>query len=273
VSAYDLRTPKWGSTAEYWWKFFAEREWLAGGFVWTGFDYRGEPIPYKWPATSSQFGIMDLCGFPKDIYWYYKAWWGSEPVLHLFPHWNWPGKEGREIDVRVFTNQPAVELFLNGTSLGVREVAKNSHTAWKVVYEPGKLEAKAGNLSSVVETTGPAEQLVLEVDRSTINGDGEDIAIVSVSTVDKQGRHVPKADQLIRFEIAGGKLLGVGNGDPGSHESDKAPYRKLFSGRAMAIVQAGRGAGEISVIARGEGLAEARKVIQIAAVEPRPSVP
>lgn len=273
VSAYDVRTPKWGSTAEGWWTFFAEREWLAGAFVWTGFDYRGEPIPYKWPATSSQFGIMDLCGFPKDIYWYYKAWWGNEPVLHLFPHWNWPGREGQAIDVRVFTNQPAVELFLNGKSLGVREVAGNSHAAWKVAYEPGRLEARAGELRSVIETTGPAEKLVLEVDRPTIKGTGEDIAIVSASTIDAAGRPVPTADHLVHFDITGGRLLGVGNGDPGSHEPDKAPYRKLFSGRAMAIVQAARGPGEITVTARSDGLLEATRVIQVTAAEPRPSVP
>jgi beta-galactosidase len=271
VSAYDIRTPKWGSTAEHWWTFFAEREWLAGGFVWTGFDYRGEPIPYKWPATSSQFGIMDLCGFPKDIYWYYKSWWGSEPVLHLFPHWNWPGKEGREIDVRCFTNAESIELFLNGRSLGHREVARNSHAAWKVIYEPGRLEARAGKFVSIVETTGHAERIVLEVDRPKLKGDGEDIAVVSVSTVDKHGRHVPTADHLIRFEVTGGKLLGVGNGDPGSHESDKAPFRKLFSGRAMTIVQALGEPGEISVIARSEALAEASLTIPVTAAEPRPS--
>src|SRR5690606_39187857 len=143
VSAYDERTPKWGSTAQRWWRFYAERPWLAGAFVWTGFDYRGEPIPYKWPCTASHFGLMDLCGFPKDLYWYFKAWWSSESVLHLFPHWNWSGCEGQEIDVRCFSNHEQVELLLNGRSLGRRTIERNGDARWMVPYEQGRLVARA----------------------------------------------------------------------------------------------------------------------------------
>ncbi|WP_428939159.1 beta-galactosidase GalA [Fontivita pretiosa] len=263
VSAYDLRTPKWGSTAESWWTFFAARPWLAGGFVWTGFDYKGEPIPYRWPCTSSHFGLMDLCGFPKDIYWYYRAWWGSEPVLHLFPHWNWMGMEGREIDVRAFSNCQEVELLLNGRSLGRQRVRPNSHVAWKVVYEPGTLEAHGyvnGKIirTSKVETTGEPKQIVLRAESSGFRADGHDVCLIRVSVVDEQGRQVPTADNLIHFQIEGpARLLGVGNGDPSSHESDRAPFRRLFNGLAQVILGATHEAGTVTLTASSPGLSSA----------------
>ena len=142
VSAYDIRAPKWGSTAEKWWTFIAERPWVAGGFAWTGFDYFGEPIPYKWPCTGSHFGLMDLCGFPKDNYYYFKSWWSDKSVLHLFPHWNWIGREGQIIDVRCFSNCDEVELLLNGVSLGLKKMRPMSHLAWPVAFAPGVLEAR-----------------------------------------------------------------------------------------------------------------------------------
>ena len=152
VSAYDVNKPSWGNTAEEWWSFYDEREFLSGGFCWTGFDYRGEPTPYKWPCISSHFGVMDTCGFPKDTYFYYKAWWGAEPVLHLLPHWNWAGKEGQEIEVWAYCNQESVELFLNGKSLGSQPVKKNGHLEWKVKYAPGVIEARASKGGRVVLT-------------------------------------------------------------------------------------------------------------------------
>ncbi len=255
VSAYDRRTPKWGSTAEKWWTFFAERPWLAGGFVWTGFDYFGEPIPYKWPCTASHFGLMDMCGFPKDNFYYYKAWWGGDPVLHLFPHWNWPGRDGEAIDVRCFTNCDSVELFLNGASLGRREVPRNSHVAWSVNYTPGMLEA-VGHRDGVelrrtrVETTGEAARLEL-IDEAA---DFRDIAIVAVRAVDAEGRIVPTANDFVEFTLeGGGRLLGVGNGDPSSHEPDQASSRSLFNGLAQAIVQ--RGEGPVTLRAASKKLA------------------
>jgi beta-galactosidase len=264
VSAYDIRTPKWGSTAESWWSFVAARPWIAGGFVWTGFDYRGEPIPYKWPCTSSHFGLMDLCGFPKDNYYYLKSWWTEETVLHLLPHWNWRGKEGQPIDVRVFSNCDEVELLLNGRNLGRKDVPRNAHVAWSVTYEPGTLEARgyrAGKLvaTAKVETTGEPERIVLTPDRPIIAADGQDIASITVSVVDAEGRPVPTADDLVHFEVSGcGRFLGVGNGDPSSHESDKAPFRKLFNGLAVLLVESSDGPGMITVAARSKGLRQAQ---------------
>lgn len=261
VSAYDTEKPRWGNTAEEWWSFYADREWLAGGFAWTGFDYRGEPTPYGWPCISSHFGILDTCGFPKDTAWYYKAWWGSEPVLHLLPHWNWEGKEGQEIAVWAYCNQDSVELFLNGVSVGSQPVKKNGHLEWKVKYAPGTLEARASKGGSVVltekrETTGPAAKIVAQADRSDITADGRDVAVINVSIVDAQGRPVPTANNKVTFAVSGpGSVIGVGNGDPSCHEPDKASDRSAFNGLCMAIVQGKRNqAGSISVAVTADGL-------------------
>lgn len=226
MSAYDDTGPGWGATAEAWWKYFAERPYLSGGFVWTGFDYRGEPTPYSWPAVSSQFGIMDTCGFAKDNFYYYQAWWSDKPVLHILPHWNWPGKEGQDIDVRCFTNCTEVRLFLNGQALGRQAVNKNSHAKYTVKYAPGTLEAVGYNghiemMRTKIETTSAPAGVKLIPDRSTINADGEDISLVTVAVVDDQDRIVPTADNEVRFELAGeGSIIGVGNGSPTSHEPD-----------------------------------------------------
>jgi beta-galactosidase len=279
VSAYDVRTPGWGSTAEKWWTFFADRPWLAGGFVWTGFDYYGEPIPYKWPCTASHFGLMDLCGFPKDNYYYYKSWWSGEPVLHILPHWNWLGREGQEIDVRCFSNCQRVELFLNGKSLGAKDVPRNSHVAWKVPYAPGVLEAHGYSnqkriIEAKTETTGTPAKVLLTPDRAAINADGEDVASITVSVLDSKGRPVPTADNLIHFEVAGSaRILGVGNGDPSSHESDQAPQRKLFSGLALVLLQSSRDAGAVRLTAKSDGLEDATISLSARACAPRPFVP
>lgn len=279
VSAYDERTPKWGSTAQRWWRFYAERPWLAGAFVWTGFDYRGEPIPYKWPCTGSHFGLMDQCGFPKDLYWYFKAWWSDRPVLHLFPHWNWPGREGQEIDVRCFSNHEEVELLLNGRSLGVRKIERNGDARWMVPYEPGRLVARGyrgGELvqETIIETTDEPVKLVLTADRPAIRADGEDCVCVRVCAQDRAGREVPTADALVHFEVSGaGRLIGVGNGDPSSHESDKSPQRRLFSGLALAIVQSQTQADLIRFTARADGLESATIEVPAVPAPRRPSVP
>jgi beta-galactosidase len=253
VSAYDLNYPPWAETAEEWWKFYAAREWLAGGFAWTGFDYRGEPTPYGWPSINSQFGIVDMCGFPKDNFYYYKAWWGSEPVLHLFPHWNWQQRDGEPISVWVHSNLDSVEVFLNGESQGSKPVERLTHLEWKVKYEPGVLEARGTKDGKVVlttrrETTGNTASLQLTADRTEINADGEDVSVIKVEALDEQGRAIPTADAMISFKISGeGKLIGVGNGDPNCQESDKEPRRSLFNGLAQAIVQSTRTAGTIIV--------------------------
>jgi beta-galactosidase len=226
VSAYDDNAPPWANTTETWWKFFAPRPWLSGGFAWTGFDYRGEPTPYSWPCINSHFGILDTCGFPKDNFYYYQAWWTDRTVLHLLPHWTWPGKEGQEIDVRCFSNCDEIELFLNGQTLGKQSMQRNSHLRWKVKYAPGTLLAKAFQARYVVaeqkmETTGAPAVIRLMADRSSINAGDEDVSVITVSVIDAQGRIVPVANNLVKFECDGaGKILGVGNGDPSCHEPD-----------------------------------------------------
>lgn len=216
-----------GGNAELGWKHYAARPWTAGVFYWTGYDYRGEPTPFNYPAVSSQFGILDTCGFPKDGASYLKAWWTDEPVLHIFPHWNWPGREGGEIEVRAHSNCEEVELFLNGTSLGRKKMEPNGHLAWPVRNAPGTLVAqgyRAGKetLTTKVETTGPAAAVALVPDRPAIKADGRDVAVVTVEIRDAAGRIVPTADTPVGFTISGpGRIIGVGNGDPSSHEPDQ----------------------------------------------------
>jgi beta-galactosidase len=216
-----------GGNAELGWKHYAARPWTAGVFFWTGFDYRGEPTPFDFPAVSSQFGILDTCGFPKDGASYLQAWWTDEPVLHLFPHWNWPGREGQEIEVRAHSNCEEVELFLNGTSLGRKKMEPNGHLAWPVRYAPGALVAKgyrAGRetLVTKIETTGPAAAVALAPDRATIKADGRDVAVITVELRDAAGRIAPTAGDAVGFAISGpGRIIGVGNGDPASLEADQ----------------------------------------------------
>jgi beta-galactosidase len=252
INSYD-GVADWGTTPEQWWSQFGATEWLAGGFAWTGFDYRGEPTPYGWPSNSSQFGIVDLCGFPKDYYYYYKAWWGGAPSLHLFPHWNWPGREGHEVAVWVYSNLDEVELLLNGRSLGTKRVPYLKHVAWQVPYEPGVIEAIGRRGGRIVlrerrETTGPGRRLRLAADRSAIDADGRDVAMVTVDLLDARGRPVPTANDKLAFRVSGaGMLIGVGNGDPNSLESDRAPKRALFNGLAQLIVQSTRDPGVIRI--------------------------
>ena len=241
VSAYGNKT-SWSNLPEEWWGCYAERPWLSGGFVWTGFDYRGEPTPYWWPCVNSHFGILDTCGFWKDIAWYYQAWWTTNTVLHLLPHWNWPGKVGREIRVDALSNCKAVELFLNGVALGKQEMKPYSRLTWQVKYQPGTLSANgydaAGKVitDTKVETTRPAVQIQLTPDRRTINADGEDVSVFTVAAMDAQGRMVPVAQDKIRFSIDGaGRIIGVGNGDPSCHEPDV--YIASRSARTIAVNQ------------------------------------
>ena len=259
----DLTAPWWASTAETWWQLAAPNDFWLGGFVWTGFDYRGEPTPYKWPNINSHFGIMDMCGFPKNIYYYYQSWWTDKDVLHISPHWNWRDKRGKPIDVWVNSNADNVELFLNGKSLGKRDMPRNSHLKWTVNYEPGKVEAvaykKGKKLTAKIETTNPPAEVVITPYKTTVLADGKDATIINVSVVDREGRQVPDADNMIRFSIAGdGKIIGVGNGDPSSHEPDKcvdgAWQRSLFNGKCQVIVQAGSKPGLIKFEAKSSGL-------------------
>jgi beta-galactosidase len=283
VTSYDTDKPEWGEQAETWWKFYGTREWEAGGFAWTGFDYRGEPTPYGWPSINSQFGIVDMCGYPKDTFYYYKAWWGKEPVLHLFPHWNWEGREGEPIKVWVHSNLDEVELFVNGVSAGSEKVPHLGHLEWTAKYAPGMIEARGSKDGKVVltekrETTGEPATIKLTADRTEIDADGEDVAVLRVEALDKQGRPVPTAGNLVGFKVSGnGKLIGVGNGDPNCQESDKEPKRSLFNGLAQVIIQATKEPGEIHIEASKEGwagdeLTPVKLVITTKRVELRPQV-
>ena len=215
-----------GGNCEIGWKHYAAKPYLAGLFYWTGFDYRGEETPFVYPAIICQYGILDACGFPKDSFYYLKAWWMDEPMVHVLPHWNWPGKEGQEMDVQCFSNCSEVELFLNGLSLGRKTMEKNGHLEWKVKYEPGTLLARGYKdgkeiATDRVETTGKPAAVQLTPDRAIIKADGEDISVITVQVNDAQGRMVPIAGNEITFGIQGpGKIIGVGNGDPSSHEPD-----------------------------------------------------
>jgi beta-galactosidase len=223
-SAYDKKPRPSFYSIEEGWKFYVKRPYLAGMFIWTGFDYRGEPTPYGWPSVTSYFGMMDVCGFPKDNVFYLKSWWGKEPVLHVLPHWNWAGKEGKEIDVWVYSNCDEVELFLNKKSLGKKKMEHLGHLEWKVNYTAGTLEAigyKNGKkiLSDVQKTTEIEENIKLTTHKQNLPN--ADIAVITVEVTDKKGLHVPNANDEIKFDVKGGKLIGVGNGNPTSLEKDK----------------------------------------------------
>lgn len=267
VPAYDTTAPWWATTAETWWTHAADKPYMAGGFIWTGFDYRGEPTPFsEWPSISSQFGVFDTCGFPKDNYYYYRAWWRPEqPLLHLLPHWNW--EDGKTVSVWAHSNCDEVELFVNGKSAGRKPMPRNRHLSWDVVYAPGKIQAFAYKGGKVIlkakrETAGAPAKIVLTADRTALTGDGMDVAVLKAEVFDAKGRPVPKTDNLITFAVSGpGEVIGVGNGNPNSHEADKATQRKAFNGLCSAIVQT-RGTGGITVVASGDGLTSGKVVLK-----------
>ncbi|MVN23081.1 beta-galactosidase GalA [Mucilaginibacter arboris] len=227
IAAYDKRPNQDFVSIEEGWKHYAERPYLAGMFIWTGFDYRGEPTPFQWPSTGSYFGMLDQCGFPKDNVYYLRSWWTNQPTLHILPHWNWEGKNGQVIAVWAYSNCDEVELFLNKKSLGKQRMPLNGHLEWSVNYAPGELEAvgfKGGkkSITDKVKTTGEAVAVDLRSNQQSINADQEDIAMITVDVKDKNGLHVPTANDEIEFSIKGpGKIIGVGNGDPTSHEAEQ----------------------------------------------------
>jgi beta-galactosidase len=263
VPDQDITAPWWASTAETWWKLAAENDFWLGGFIWTGFDYRGEPTPFEWPNINSHFGIMDMCGFPKNLYYYYQSWWTDKDVLHISPHWNHRDKRGENIEVWVNSNADDVELFLNGKSLGKKIMPRNGHLKWMITYEPGTLEAIANKkgrvLKEKIETTDTPSEVVLTPYKTTMLADGSDATVINVSVVDRMGRTVPNANHQINFEISGpGKIIGVGNGDPSSHEPDKctdgAWKRNLFNGYCQVIVQSTSTSGIIKFDATSPNL-------------------
>lgn len=384
-SYFDQSTAGWSTSGEEWWNFYKTRPYVAGAFHWTGFDYRGEPTPYGWPCISSHFGTLDTCGFPKDNSYFYKAWWTAEPVLHVYPHWNWnqvshriirinvkpaipaelkfsvnnvrmkkddgkgweiynpgdlraitisvkrsvwepdtqnPGKtkekstdlvkqdvtlkdggdtvsllplkpeyaellkeitvsvtpEESPIDVWVQTNFEEAELFVNGTSKGRKKVEPFQHLEWKTPYAPGNISVigyKGGQAvkTTKIETTGAPASLRVTANRTDLKADGEDVVLLKVETLDDQGRFVPTASNLIRFEVSGsGKLIGVGNGDPSCHESDLGPERSLFGGLALGIVQTSRQAGNVTVKVTAPGLKETVLTLPVKDAPSRPYI-
>lgn len=261
-SSYDNCSVPWGSTHEETWKIVKKYPFLSGMFIWTGFDYLGEPTPYDWPSRSSYFGILDLAGFPKDAYYLYQSEWTNRPVLHIFPHWNW--KTGDTVDVWAYTNCQEVELFLNNQSMGTKKkTGDDLHMAWRLTFTPGTLRAvgrTVGQQTLVreVKTAGPAAKIALETDRSLIAADGRDLSFVTVRILDAGGTLVPHADNLIEFEISGnGRIAGVDNGLQTSLEAFKASSRKAFNGMCLAVVQSGMTAGRITLTARSAGLSSA----------------
>ena len=236
-------------------------------YIWTGFDYLGEPTPYWWPARSSYFGIIDLAGFPKDAFYMYQSEWTDKPVLHIFPHWNWT--PGEVVDVWAYTNCDEVELFINGNSLGrQKKTDEKLHLVWRIGYEPGTVTG-VGYKDGVeimredVKTAGEPAAIILTPDRPEIIADGSDLSFITVTVVDKDGVPVPKADNLIKFSIDGkGTIAGVDNGCQTSMEPFKADYRKAFNGKCLLVVKTGMEAGNINVTASSEGLTAATAAIR-----------
>lgn len=274
-SSFDMEFPSWATSPD---REFAAQDsfkFMAGEFVWTGFDYLGEPTPYnvEWPARSSYFGIIDLCGIPKDRYYLYQSKWTDKEVLHLLPHWNW--EEGQKVSVHCYTGFDKAELFLNGESLGVREKDPSTlYTKYRlvwddVVFHAGELKVVALDgqnkplKETVMRTAGKPAAIRLEADRTEIGADGKELAFITVSVVDENGIVCPRADNRIDFTTEGAGLLrAVGNGDPTSLESFVKPFRKAFNGKCMAIVQAGEKPGEIALTAESEGLYPAKIIIK-----------
>ena len=262
LAGYDEETVPWGQTVRETWDFVRKNDFFGGIFIWTGFDYRGEPTPYTWPSVSSQFGILDTCGFKKDSFYFNKACFTDEPTVHVMPHWNW--EEGKTVKVAAPTNCEEVELVLNGVSLGKKPSDCINTPVWNVEYRPGTLKAVgyvAGKKAAEDEviTAGKAVAIKAEANKTTLFADYEDAAVINVSLVDENGTFVPETDKTVYFETEGDIYLrGVGNGDPNSHESDVLPQRKLFKGRCQAIVSAKFGGKKGALIVKADGVESAR---------------
>ncbi len=292
LTSYDVIAPPWAYAPDIEFDALDRTPGVLGEFVWTGFDYLGEPTPYfmsgadkeaDWPSRSSYFGIVDLAGLPKDRFYLYQSRWARAPMVHVLPHWNWEGREGQPIPVFVYTNADEVELFLNGRSLGSKKkraepvviptsgrsrkpdtFATRYRLAWDVPWQPGTLRAvaKTGGATVAadeVRTAGAAARVTLVPDRRTITADGSDLSFITVRVEDKDGNLCPSADNLVRFTVTGpGRIAAVDNGNAATTEPFQAPYRRAFSGMAMLIVQSRRGSvGEIRVIAESDGLRRA----------------
>ena len=269
AAAYDNTYAYWGNTHERSWLAVKNSPHIAGAFVWSGFDYLGEPMPYpKFPARSSYYGIIDLAGFPKDVYYMYQSEWSAKPVLHIFPHWNW--KPGQLVDIwAYYNNADEVELLLNGRSLGTRK--KNDtilHVMWRVPFEAGTLKAisrKKGKiiLTKEIKTAGEAARIELAAEKTNLKADGKDLSFVAVSILDKKGNLVPDADNLIEFSItSNGKIAGTDNGYQADTVSLKSNKRKCWKGLALAIVQSTKKKGNITLTATSRGIPPASIILR-----------
>ena len=277
VSSYDLHAPYWAEIPDDDFMWQEEGPYIAGEFVWTGFDYLGEPTPYM-DSRSSYFGIVDLVGIPKDRYYLYQSHWRPEKdMVHVLPHWNWEGYKGKNVPVFVYTNGDSAELFLNGKSLGRKSKQPGSDVSveryrlmWHdIVYAPGELKAIAyrqGKVigEAVVRTAGKPASLKLTPDRNIITADGDDLSFILVEAFDRNGVPCPLADNLVSFEVKGaGTVAGAGNGNQRSYEPFHAPYRRLFNGKAMLIVRSVKGTdGKIDIAATSKGLKSSRVTIE-----------
>ncbi|MRX07240.1 DUF4982 domain-containing protein [Pseudoduganella sp. FT25W] len=278
IASYDDDAAQWGNTHRDAWEAIDTRPFVAGGFVWTGFDYRGEPTPNEWPSVSSVFGIMDLNGFPKTAYYIHQVQWiKDKPLIHIAPHWNW--KQGDKVRVMVMSNIERIQLLLNGRTIGEQKADPYRMNNFDVVFEPGKLEAigyRGGKevVRTSVETTGAPVSLELVPDRAQLAGDGRDAMPITVRALDAQGRAVPLADNEVTFAVTGGgRSIGHGNGDPNSHENEKGATRRLFNGLAQLIVQTNYDARDAVIInATAPGLQAARVTIPVKQVAAQPYV-
>jgi beta-galactosidase len=295
MSSYDLYAPRWATTPDLEFAGQDKNPFVAGEFVWTGFDYLGEPTPYdrdasnllnftdpaekaamqkeldelgkiSVPSRSSYFGIVDLAGFPKDRFYLYQARWRPDfPMAHILPHWNWPERVGQITPVHVYTSGDEAELFLNGKSLGRKKKGQFEYRiVWNdVVYQPGTLKVVAYKngekwATDEVKTTGPAAKLTLQADREKITADGQDLSFITVTVADKKGLLVPRSSNHVTFSIEGpGEIVATDNGDATSFESFQAPERNVFNGLALVIVRAKAGQpGTITLKAESDGLKE-----------------
>ena len=246
-------------------QFYDARPWLAGLFYWTGFDYRGEANPLVYPATGSEFGILDYCGFPKDEAFFLQSWWTDEPVLHILPHWNLEGHEGEKISVWVYSNCDEVALSVNGRNLGRKKMPCDGHLEWTAVYQPGRVQAvgyKNGRkvLTETVFTAGTPAALLAEADRSVIVADGRDLAVVTLSVLDAKGRFVPTACLPVTVSVEGpGRILGAGNGDPAFRAKERPEDTEArtftidtFNGLAQVLIQGTGEPGDIQITLKTE---------------------
>jgi len=277
-SSYDLEACRWSNVPDEDFVWQDDYDWVIGEFVWTGFDYLGEPTPYNeaWPSRSSYFGICDLAGIPKDRYYLYRSRWNiKDETLHILPHWNWEGREGETTPVFVYTNYNSAELFVNGKSQGIQKKTKEKtkqhryRLMWMdVKYEAGTLKVVAfddgGNpvAEKEVHTAGKPHHLQLLPDRKVISADGEDLSYVTVSVVDKDGNLCPTADHQLNFKVTGaGRFHAVCNGDPTSLEMFHMSTMKAFSGKLVVTLQALEEAGEIELQVKAKGLKTSKIVI------------